>query len=169
MHASTRSSIRPCPKSRLSVPCRTSYAGGDYVEHLLNHRSGLLALSGVSNDMRVLRVTAASGNSQAKLAIEAFVWSVRKAIGGFVAVMGGLDAIVFTGGIGEHDPLTRSQTCSGLDAFGIRIDPHKNEDRQETPRLISGENSGPAGYVLPAEEDRMIATHIARMISKRRT
>lgn len=133
----------------------------DTVEHLLNKHSGMLALSGLSNDMRVLRSAAVDGNSQAKLAVEAFVLSVKKAIGGFIAIMGGLDALVFTGGIGEHDSLTRFQICSGLDAFGIQIDTRGNE--LSGTRLITRPQSSVSAYVLPAEEDRRIAIHVARM------
>ncbi len=136
----------------------------DAIEHLLNKRSGMLALSGLSNDMRILRDAAADGNSQAVLAVEAFVLSVKKAIGGFIALMCGVDAIVFTGGIGEHDALTRSQICAGLEAFGIIIDPQKNEVTQPGARRVSRQKSSTAVYVLPAEEDRMIAAHVARML-----
>lgn len=141
----------------------------DAIEHLLNKHSGLLALSALSNDMRVLRDAAADGNSQAALAVEAFVLSTKKAIGGFIALMGGVDAIVFTGGIGEHDPLTRSQICAGLDAFGIIVDPKKNEATQPKARLISEQESSTALYVLPAEEDRTIAGHVANMLHAHKT
>ena len=136
----------------------------DAIEQLLNKHSGLLALSELSNDMRILREAAASHNMQAALAIEAFVLSVKKAIGGFIALMCGVDAIVFTGGIGEHDALTRSQICAGLDAFGITIDPKKNEAMQPRSRRISQQESNAAVYVLPAEEDRGVATHVANML-----
>jgi len=137
------------------------------IEELLNKHSGLLALSGLSNDMRVLRDAAASGNLEAALAIESFVLSARKAIGGFVALMGGVDALVFTGGIGEHDSLTRTQICSGLIACNIAICPEKNEAAGPTARLISRQEAGSAIYVLPAEEDRVIARHVAHMIHAR--
>ena len=136
----------------------------DAIEQMLNKHSGMLALSGLSNDMRILRDAAADGNTQAALAVEAFVVSVKKAIGGFIALMYGVDAIVFTGGIGEHDALTRSQICAGLDAFGIIVDPKKNEATQPRTRLISRQVSSTAVYVLPAEEDRMIAAHVANML-----
>ncbi len=134
------------------------------IEELLNKHSGLLALSGLSNDMRVLRDAAASGNLEAVLAIESFVLSARKAIGGFVALMGGVDALIFTGGIGEHDALTRAQICAGLDVFGIAIDPKSNTNPRHHARHINPQESGVAVYTLPAEEDRMIAAHVARMM-----
>lgn len=134
------------------------------IEQLLNKSSGLLALSELSSDMRILREAADSYHTHAALAIEAFVLGVRKAIGGFIALMGGVDAIVFTGGIGENDVLTRSHICSGLEAFGVILDSKKNEGTQPRCRLISQQGSRTSIYVLPAEEDRRIATHVADMV-----
>lgn len=134
------------------------------IEQLLNKSSGLLALSELSNDMRILREAADSYRTHAALAIEAFVLSVRKAIGGFIALMGGVDAIVFTGGIGENDVLTRSHICSGLEAFGVILDPKENESAQPRCRLISQQGSKTSIYVLPAEEDRQVAIHVANMV-----
>ncbi len=142
----------------------TSVNATDAIEQLLNKHSGLLAFSELSNDMRILREAAAGHNSQAALAIEAFVLGVKKSIGGLIALMCGVDAIVFTGGIGEHDARTRFQICDGLDAFGIIIDPKKNEALQPSSRRISQQKSNVAVYVLRAEEDRGIATHVANML-----
>ncbi|MEO6964714.1 MAG: acetate kinase, partial [Acidobacteriaceae bacterium] len=135
----------------------------DAIEQMLNKQSGMLALSGLSNDMHLLHDAADHGNSQAALAIEAFVRSVKKVIGGFIVLMGGADAVVFTGGIGEHDASTRSAICTGLEAFGLTLDPTKNAVVQSGARTISRQESTIAVYVLPAEEDRVIAGHVARM------
>jgi len=135
----------------------------DAMEDLLNKHSGMLALSGLANDMRVLQAAAAKGNSQAARAIEAFIVSVKKALGGYVALMGGVDAIVLTGGIGEHDASTRSKICAGLAPFGIILDEEGNSKLSASAARISSAKSAVAVYVLPAEEDKMIATHVARM------
>ncbi len=146
-----------------------SASATDAIEQMLNKRSGLLALSEISNDMRIVRDAAAKGNPQAALAIEVFVRSIKKVIGGYVALLGGVDALVFTGGIGEHDALSRTQICAGLNAFGIVIDPQKNEATQPRARCISQQESRTAVYVLPAEEDQRIAAHVAQMVSADQT
>jgi len=88
----------------------------------LNVNSGVKAISGISHDMRELRNSADQGNVSARLAIEIFHEEREKIIGGYAALMGGLDSIVFTGGIGEHNVRTRLEICDGLDFFGVRID-----------------------------------------------
>lgn len=137
-----------------------------YVEQMLNKRSGMLALSGLSNDMRLLRDAEKSGNAQAALAIEVFALSVKKMIGGYVTLMGGLDALVFSGGIGERDPMTRTQVCAGMDVFGLTLDPETNNPTHAGPRTISMPDSKIAVYVLPADEDRIIAEHVARLAAE---
>ena len=136
------------------------------VEQLLNKRSGMLALSGLSNDMRLLRDAEKKGNAQAALAIEVFALSVKKMIGGYVALMGGLDALVFSGGIGERDPMTRVQVCRDMDAFGLTLDPEANNSTHTGPKIISRTGSKIAVYVLPADEDRIIAQHVARLAAE---
>ena len=137
------------------------------VEQLLNKRSGMLALSGLSNDMRILRDAEKNGNEQAALAIEAFVLSVKKTIGGYIALMGGLDALVFSGGIGERDLVTRAQVCAGMDAFGLILNPEANGPTHAGPKTISQKGSKIAVYVLPADEDRVIAAHVARLVAEK--
>jgi len=110
------------------------------VETLLNHGSGMSVLSGLANDMQIVRAAANAGNAQASLALKIFTRSITKAIGGFCWLLGGLDAIVFTGGIGEHDAATRSEVLAGVAAMS----------RAEV-------------LVMPAEEDLMIAFHVQRM------
>jgi acetate kinase len=126
----------------------------------------MLALSGLSNDMRILRDAEKNGNEQAALAIDVFSLSVKKMIGGYVALMGGLDALVFSGGIGERDPMTRAQVCAGMDAFGLTLNPEANDPTHAGPKTISHPDSKIAVYVLPADEDRIIAGHVARLAAE---
>jgi acetate kinase len=92
---------------------------------------------------------------------------VKKTIGGYIALLGGLDALVFSGGIGEHDPITRAQVCAGLDTFGLTLNPEENDATHAGPKTISQKGSKIAVYVLPADEDRVIAGHVARLAAKK--
>jgi acetate kinase len=135
----------------------------DSVEKMLNHDSGLAALGGV-NDMRKLR---AAKDPASRLAIQIFVQSVRRTIGGMVALHG-MDALVFTGGIGEHDSMTRWALGNGFSPsarLDTEIDFAANDLPAKGLRKISDEDSPYGVFVVPAEEDLMIALHVSRMTS----
>jgi acetate kinase len=136
---------------------------GDQVsalEKMLNHDAGLVALSGMPNDMKAVREAAAGGDAKAKLAVEIFTRSVKKALGGFMALMGGVDAVVFAGGIGEHDARSRAEIVGGLENFGISINSELNEAKGDAVRRVSASDSVPMVLVVPAKEDWMIAVHV---------
>jgi acetate kinase len=133
------------------------------VETLLNHRAGMLALSGQPNDMRAIRKAAAAGSPDASLAIQVFTRSVRKAIGAFAWLMGGLDAVIFTGGIGEHDVLSRAEILRGIEGYGIVLDTVANTAGGDELRRVSAVDSQVVVWVVPAQEDRMIAVHVSQM------
>ncbi|WP_263382376.1 acetate/propionate family kinase [Granulicella arctica] len=136
----------------------------DAVEKMLNHSSGLAAFTPAgSGDMRALRAAADRGAERAGLAVKVFTRSVTKAIGSYLALMGGLDAVVFAGGIGEHDAASRQEILDGLQTLGIQLDTSRNQEKKSGLRSISAEGSPVAISVVPAEEDRMIATHVAAM------
>jgi acetate kinase len=139
---------------------RRNGATTDSVEAMLNHDAGLKALGG-SNDMRALR-DAETTDPNARLALDIFCRSLVKTIAGLAAVHRP-SALVFTGGIGEHDPRTRAAIASGLWAFGVELDPSANDLPGTGLRRISPEDSRIALYVVPAEEDLMIARHVVRM------
>jgi acetate kinase len=127
---------------------------------MLNQESGLRALGGV-NDMRALR--AAEGkDARVRLALEVFTRSLVKTVAGLAAVHRPT-ALVFTGGIGEHDAETRAAVAGGLWAFGAEMEPEANQSHAGGLRKISAKGSKMALYVVPAQEDRMIAWHVARM------
>ncbi|WP_213804906.1 acetate/propionate family kinase [Granulicella sp. dw_53] len=133
------------------------------VEEMVNHRAGIVALSGMANDMKAVREAAGKGDERALLAVEVFTRSIRKAIGGFCWLMGGLDAIVFAGGIGEHDAASRAEILRGLEGLGVELDHAANEAHGDGVRRVSG-TFPIAVYVVPAEEDLMIAVHVAEMM-----
>lgn len=137
------------------------------MEKALNYESGMLALSDLPNDMRALREAAERGNEKAKLAIAVFIRSVRKAIGGFSWLMHGLDMIVFTGGIGENDAKSRAEILDELDDVGVKLDARVNEEKdphgEPVLRAIHASDSRIRIFVVPANEDQMIAAHVEWM------
>jgi acetate kinase len=142
---------------------RQDSGGAEAVEKLLNHNAGLAGLSGISGDMREIRTAAAKGDRQAVLALQVFTRSVKKMLGSYLALMGGLDAIVFSGGIGEHDAASRAEILAGLEALGMELDQEKNAAKQAGLRRVSPDSSPVAIYIVPAEEDLMIARHVATL------
>jgi len=134
------------------------------VETMLNRESGMVALSGLSNDMREVRKAAADGNKRAVLTLEIFTRSVKKAMGSFIALMGGVDAIVFAGGIGEHDAQSRVAILEGLDAMGVLVNKELNDAKESRLRRIDASESKAIVLVVPTKEDLMIAMHVDRMV-----
>jgi acetate kinase len=133
------------------------------LEKMLNHDAGMVALSEMPNDMKAIREAAARGDAKARLAVQIFTRSVKKAVGGFMALMGGVDAVVFAGGIGEHDALSRAEILSGLEGFGISMNSERNDAGGDAVRRVNASDSQTAVYVVPAKEDWMIAVHVSRM------
>ncbi len=137
----------------------------DEVESLLNKQSGLLGISGLTNDMRVLQSELEEHDDRrARLAIEIFCYRVRKYIGAFLAAMGGADAIVFTGGIGENSSEIRERICEGLEWAGLSLDSEKNKTTMGKEAAISTEGSRLAAYVIPTDEELLIARDTVRCI-----
>ena len=138
---------------------KTQGMGYDELNELLNKKSGLLGLSGVSSDMREIEAAADEGNHRAMLAIKTYAYRVRKYIGAYVAAMEGLDALVFTGGIGQGSVLIRSLACQGLSRMGISLDEEKNRKANGFKDIcdISAGDSLVSVLVIPADEERMIA------------
>lgn len=124
---------------------------------LCNKQSGLLGISGKSNDMRNLTELAENGDQQAKLAIDIFCYRIKKYIGTYTAVLGTLDAVVFTGGIGENAAKVRADICSDLDQIGIHLDPAKNNDARSKECEINTKNSRVKIFVIPTNEEAAIA------------
>ena len=135
------------------------------VETLLNTQSGLLGISGLTNDMRVLQEELRQHEDRrARLALEVFCYRVRKYIGAYLAAMGGADAVVFTGGIGENSPEIRAQICAGLEWAGLTLDSDKNRSATGIESLISTEASRLAAYAIPTDEELLIARDTLRCI-----
>jgi acetate kinase len=138
---------------------RTGVSGADELEKLLDKESGLLGISGLSSDMR--RLHEASENRDAQLAIEMFCRTAQKTIAGFVAVLGSLKLLVFTGGIGENDAVVRARICRGLETFGISLDAASNSNNANT---ISASGSRVRVVIVPSQEEAQIARHCYRVL-----
>ena len=129
---------------------------------LLNKHSGLIGISGESSDMREIESAVADGNKRAKFAFDVFTYRIKKYVGAYAAAMGGIDALVFTGGIGENSALVRSAVCSGLEFLGIEIDDEKNSAKQNE---LSKEGSKVHVLRIPTNEELVIAMDTAEIVS----
>jgi acetate kinase len=138
--------------------------GASEMSALLNKHSGLLGVSGLSNDMRKLLEAEAGGNDRAKLAIDVFCYRLRKYVAAYVAVLGGLDALVFTGGIGENAAAVRARAVLGLDAMGIAVDEARNAEVRGREAEISPEGAPCAVLVVPTNEELLIARDTYRIV-----
>ena len=128
----------------------------DEMTAYMNKKSGFLGISGVSSDNRDVSAAAAEGNKRAAIVNEMFAYEIKKYIGSYAAAMGGLDAVLFTGGIGENDAATRANSCEGLEFLGIKIDPEKNKVRGKNAK-ISTDDSKVQVWVVPTNEELLIA------------
>ena len=131
--------------------------------NIMNKKSGVLGISGVSSDFRDLEAAGKEGNQRAALAVEVFEYGVKKLIGSYAAAMGGVDAVIFTAGVGENGGGNRANIVSGLEFMGIKIDPEKNKLRGEEVD-ISAEGATVRTLVIPTNEELMIAMDTAELV-----
>lgn len=135
------------------------------VSNLLNKKSGVLGVSGVSSDMRELEAAVAAGNPKAILAEKMYFYRIKKYIGAYAAALGGVDIILFTGGVGENQANCRSEVCEGLEFMGVKIDLEKNKVRGEEA-IISADDSKATVAVIPTDEELMIASDTLAILNK---
>jgi acetate kinase len=124
---------------------------------MMNKKSGVLGVSGVSSDNRDVSAAAEAGNERAKLALDIQVYEIKKYVGAFAAAMGGVDAVLFTGGIGENDKNVRLGVCSGMEYMGIKIDAELNDKFSGQEHEISTADSKVKVWIVPTNEELMIA------------
>lgn len=129
----------------------------DEVNNILNKKSGVYGISGVSSDFRDIEESADKGDHRSKLALDIFHYKVRRFIGSYAAVMGGVDCVVFTAGLGENSSLSREEICKNLEFLGIKIDEEKNNKGRGIAKVISEDNSKVKVFVIPTDEELMIA------------
>ena len=135
----------------------------DEVLNILNKKSGVLGVSGVSSDFRDISEAAEGGNKRATLALDLFCYRVKQYIGAYTAIMGGVDCLVFTAGVGENSIEMREEICKGLDFLGIELDREKNKTRGSIAE-ISSDHSKVKIYVIPTDEELMIAKDTKELI-----
>lgn len=135
------------------------------IRKILCKQSGLLGVSGLSNDVRDLEKGCTEGNPRATLALEMFIYEIKKCVGAYAAVLGGLDALAFAGGIGENSCRVRQEVCQGLEFMGIRLDPAANSAPAHGDRVISLPQSDVAVLVVYTNEELMVARETARVLT----
>jgi len=137
----------------------------DQIDNLMNKKSGVLGISGVSSDFRDIESAASKGNKRAQLALDKFVYMVKRYIGSYTAIMGGLDVLVFTAGLGENSAPERLHICKGLEFLGIDIDENKNNIHGKEAE-ISKDGSKVKIFVVPTNEELMIARDTKELVGK---
>lgn len=137
----------------------------DQMTEYMNKKSGFLGLSGIGSDNRDIQAAASEGNERALIVSEIFAYQIKKFIGSYAAAMNGLDAVIFTGGIGENAPEVRAAACSNLDILGIHIDAEKNLCRGIL-KEISTDESKTKVYVIPTNEELLIARDTLALVTK---
>lgn len=143
---------------------RTQNMTAEALDDLLNHQSGLKGLAGQS-DVRDLEQAAGAGDARAALALDIFAYRVRKYLGAYAAALGGLDAVAFTGGIGEHSAAMRERSCRGLEFLGLRLDARRNQAAVGGDAMHISLDSVPVQiWVIPTDEERQIAREVAALI-----
>lgn len=142
---------------------RTGHFTIDELDDLITHRSGLMGLTGRS-DMRDVVDAANAGDGAARVALEVVAHRIRKYIGAYTAVLGGLDVLTFTAGVGENNPTVRERAVEGLEHLGIRLDPTRNAANSHAPRLISADDSPVTVLVVPTDEELAIARHTMAVV-----
>jgi acetate kinase len=135
----------------------------DQIEHLYQHHAGLTGLCG-DNDLRTVQARAQHGDASARHALDVYCHRIRKYVGAYHAVLGRLDAITFTAGVGEHSPLVRAQALAGLDPLGITVDPARNTGGAAA-RVISPDHARVAVCVVPTDEEHAIAQQTSRLLN----
>ena len=136
------------------------------IEEILHKQSGLLGISGVSSDEKEVEEAAAAGNPRAQLALDMMIQQLKKYIGGYAFEMGGLDTLLFTGGIGENSDVVRAMTCKGLESFGVVLDEEKNLAMNRKEGKISKPDSKVDIWIIPTNEELVIAQDTALLLAK---
>jgi acetate kinase len=142
------------------------YKDGHILSDLMNKKSGLVGISGISADMRAIIQSANKGNKKAELAFNMLTYSIKKYISAYYGILNGIDGLIFTAGIGENSAIVREVSCKNLDALGIEIDSRKNNQRLSEERFVSSDNSKVKVMVIPTNEELMIARESKKVLER---
>ena len=140
--------------------------GPDEMSNLLNKKSGVLGITGISSDMREIDDAVAAGNERAKLALDMYNYRIKKYVGAYAAAMGGCDIIVFTAGVGENQYQMREAVCKDMEYMGVKLDAEKNKGIRGEEAIISTPDSKVTVCVIPTDEELMIATDTMNLLKK---
>lgn len=144
-------------KEELSIPVSNT---------LFNKHSGMLGITGVSSDMREIEKAAENGHERSVLGLKMYRYRIKKYIGAYAAALGGLDLLIFTGGVGENDPVTREVACTGMEWMGIEIDPEKNRGIRGKEAVLSKPSSTVTVMTIPTNEELVIAEETHKLVKK---
>jgi acetate kinase len=133
---------------------------------IMNKKSGILGISGKSSDLREVLDGMTSGDERCRLAVDMVAYNIKKYVGAYVAALDGVDALCFTGGIGENAALIREKVCAGLDSMGLVLDPVKNNKRQKVARDIATNGSASRIFVIPTNEEYVIANDTFKVVTE---
>jgi acetate kinase len=136
------------------------------VSDLINKRSGVWGLSGISSDMREIEAAVAEGDKRAILALNVYNYRIKKYIGAYAAALGGIDILVFTGGVGENQWSTRKVVCSDMEYMGMKLDAKKNDGMRGEEMVISAPDSRVTIMVVPTDEEYMIASDTMEILNQ---
>ncbi|WP_232547137.1 acetate/propionate family kinase [Propioniciclava soli] len=136
----------------------------DAIDNLLNKKSGMIGLAGAS-DFRDISAKIEAGDERAKIALDVYIHRLLHYIGAYMAILGGVDTITFTAGVGENDPVIRARVCERLAGLGVKLDPERNAERSSQPRVISTDDSPVTVLVVPTNEELQMAREVSAVIA----
>ena len=152
----------------LTYIAEKEHMSGNEIWGMINKQAGVLGITGLSSDMRDVESAAAEGNERARLALDVYYYRVKKYVGAYAAAMGGLDLVVFTGGVGENDPSLREYVCSNMEFFGLEFDPQINAGLRGKDTILTKPSSRVKAALITTNEELVIATDTFNIVENRK-
>ena len=152
----------------LTYIAEKEHMSGNEIWGMINKQAGVLGITGLSSDMRDVESAAAEGNERARLALDVYYYRVKKYVGAYAAAMGGLDLVVFTGGVGENDPSLREYVCSNMEFLGLEFDPQINAGLRGKDTILTKPSSRVKAALITTNEELVIATDTFNIVENRK-